>query len=95
MFRRGRGRGWMFCGVRFCARRECGRARRRFRRGSVICGRWGSALEFARDARRDWAHPELAAENLRHARDALAGITGGFGDEELLGEIFSRFCVGK
>ena len=55
----------------------------------------GSALEFARDARRDWAHPELAAENLRHARDALAGITGGFGDEELLGEIFSRFCVGK
>ena len=54
-----------------------------------------SALEFARHARTDWAHPELAAENLRHARDALAGITGAFGDEELLGEIFSRFCVGK
>ena len=54
-----------------------------------------SALEFARQARRDWAHPELAAEGLRRARDALAEITGAFGDEELLGEIFARFCVGK
>ena len=54
-----------------------------------------SALGFAQQARRDWTHPELAAEGLRRARDALASITGDFGDEELLGEIFSRFCVGK
>ena len=54
-----------------------------------------SALDLARIARRDWGHSELVAESLRGARDALAGITGSFGDEELLGEIFSRFCVGK
>ena len=53
------------------------------------------ALECARRAREDLSHPELAAENLRRARDALSEMTGAFGDEELLGEIFSRFCAGK
>lgn len=38
---------------------------------------------------------ELAAEELRHAHDALAEITGAFGSEDLLGEIFSSFCIGK
>lgn len=39
--------------------------------------------------------PELAAECLRRAADALHSIIGGGGSEALLGEIFSRFCIGK
>ncbi len=38
---------------------------------------------------------ELFAEELRLAQSALATITGGFSSDELLGEIFSRFCIGK
>ena len=41
------------------------------------------------------AAPELAAECLRQAAEALRMIVGGGGSEELLGEIFSRFCIGK
>jgi tRNA modification GTPase len=39
--------------------------------------------------------PELTAEGLRRAADALHTIVGGGGSEALLGEIFSRFCIGK
>jgi len=38
---------------------------------------------------------ELFAEELRLAHDALASITGEFTPDDLLGEIFSRFCIGK
>jgi tRNA modification GTPase len=38
---------------------------------------------------------DLLAEELRLAHDALGEITGAFGTEDLLGEIFSRFCIGK
>lgn len=38
---------------------------------------------------------ELFAEELRLAAQALAAITGEFGVEDLLGQIFSRFCIGK
>jgi len=38
---------------------------------------------------------ELLAEELRLAQRALAGITGEFTADDLLGEIFSRFCIGK
>jgi tRNA modification GTPase len=38
---------------------------------------------------------ELVAEELRGAQDALSAITGKFGADDLLGEIFSRFCIGK
>jgi tRNA modification GTPase len=38
---------------------------------------------------------ELLAEELRLAHDALAEITGAFSADDLLGEIFSRFCIGK
>ena len=41
------------------------------------------------------AQLELLAEELRLAQDALANITGEFTADELLGEIFSRFCIGK
>jgi tRNA modification GTPase len=38
---------------------------------------------------------ELLAEELRLAHTALGRITGAFSNEDLLGEIFSRFCIGK
>jgi tRNA modification GTPase len=39
--------------------------------------------------------PELFAEELRLAQAQLNGITGEFSADDLLGEIFSRFCIGK
>lgn len=39
--------------------------------------------------------PELGAERLRLASDALGLLTGKFTTEDLLGEIFSTFCLGK
>jgi len=39
--------------------------------------------------------PELFAEELRLAQESLASITGEFTADDLLGEIFSRFCIGK
>lgn len=38
---------------------------------------------------------ELCAEELRLAQLALSEITGEFTPDDLLGEIFSRFCIGK
>ena len=38
---------------------------------------------------------DLLAEELRLAHRALGEITGQFSNEDLLGEIFSRFCIGK
>lgn len=38
---------------------------------------------------------EFFAEELRLAQDALNSITGEFTADDLLGEIFSRFCIGK
>ncbi len=60
------------------------------------------AIESARQAASDALlrleenqMPELAAEELRIAQQALEQITGRFDSEDLLGEIFSNFCVGK
>ncbi|SDO51604.1 tRNA modification GTPase trmE [Aureimonas jatrophae] len=39
--------------------------------------------------------PEVAAETLRLAADRLGSLTGRTGVEDLLGVIFSEFCVGK
>lgn len=39
--------------------------------------------------------PELAAEDVRLAARALGGITGAVGVEDVLGAIFSSFCIGK
>ena len=38
---------------------------------------------------------EIFAEELRLAQEALNSITGEFSSDDLLGEIFSRFCIGK
>lgn len=38
---------------------------------------------------------ELLAEDLRQAQDVLNEITGEFSSDDLLGKIFSSFCIGK
>lgn len=38
---------------------------------------------------------ELVAEDLRQAQESLSQITGDFTSDDLLGEIFSSFCIGK
>jgi tRNA modification GTPase len=38
---------------------------------------------------------DLFAEELRLAQEALNSITGEFTSDDLLGVIFSRFCIGK
>ena len=46
-------------------------------------------------AKRQMSSAELLAEELRLAQDDLASITGEFTPDDLLGEIFSKFCIGK
>ena len=41
------------------------------------------------------ARPELAADSLRRAHDALGEITGRVLPDALLGHIFATFCIGK
>jgi tRNA modification GTPase len=64
-------------------------ARERHLRALDACARY--IAQAARQAGR-W---ELFAEELRLAHDELASITGAFTSDDLLGEIFSRFCIGK
>jgi tRNA modification GTPase len=57
-----------------------------------VCGHVRVALEHLA------AHApplDLLAEELRLAQNALSEITGAFGADDLLGVIFSRFCIGK
>lgn len=60
------------------------------------------ALERARDyllqgklQLQGYAAGELLAEDLRQAQHALGEITGQFTPDDLLGRIFSSFCIGK
>ena len=46
-------------------------------------------------ARRELDRCEVFAEELRLAHAALGAITGEFTSDDLLGEIFGRFCIGK
>jgi len=39
--------------------------------------------------------PEMAGDDLRRAADALSRVTGAIGIEDVLGEVFSTFCIGK
>lgn len=43
----------------------------------------------------NWQSLEILAEELRYAHTALSSITGEFSADDLLGEIFSKFCIGK
>jgi len=52
-------------------------------------------LASARCQALDAGHGELAAEDLRRAHDALGEVLGRYSSDELLGAIFSSFCIGK
>ena len=39
--------------------------------------------------------PEMAGEDLRRAAGSLSRITGEIGVEDVLGEVFASFCIGK
>ncbi len=54
-----------------------------------------AALEKGRQALEQHQAGELLAEDLRQAQLALSEITGAFSADDLLGEIFSSFCIGK
>lgn len=55
-----------------------------------------AALRLARaHATRSSSSPELIAEELRQAQQALDEISGRFTSEDLLGRIFASFCIGK
>ena len=69
---------------------------------AAINARHKALLEFAATSLRAAAElvqtsapPELAAVELRSALDALGRIVGATDTEDILGEIFSRFCIGK
>jgi len=64
------------------------------RRHVLALERAGSHLAGARSALTS-ASPELLAEDLRAVQRALGEITGAFSSEDLLGAIFSTFCIGK
>jgi tRNA modification GTPase len=53
------------------------------------------AVDMADEVLRDQGAGELAAEELRQAQQALGEITGEVTSDDILGEIFSRFCIGK
>jgi tRNA modification GTPase len=56
-----------------------------------------SALDSTRHALDQLSNnaSELVAEDLRQAAQYLGSITGEFSSDDLLGEIFSSFCIGK
>jgi tRNA modification GTPase len=71
--------------------------------GPVVTGRHRAAMEraavalarAARQARRGRPAGELVALELGEAIDSLADVLGRKADADVLGEIFSRFCIGK
>ncbi len=62
------------------------RHRRRLTEALAAAEAGRAALEVA---------PEMAGDDLRRAADALARVTGAIGVEDILGEVFSTFCIGK
>ena len=52
-------------------------------------------FDTGRKALEETGAGELLAEELRLAQEALGEITGAVSSDDLLGRIFSEFCIGK
>ncbi len=52
-------------------------------------------LSAALSSLRDGAQEEIVAVDLYRAANALGALTGAIGRDDIYGEIFSRFCIGK
>lgn len=65
------------------------------RRHLESLGRTAEAVDDALYGLCEGRSPELVAEDLRLAQLALGEITGEMTSDDLLGEIFSSFCIGK
>lgn len=64
-------------------------------RHQVCLQRARSRLQEAGEKLRDRVDPELIAVPLREALDAVGEVVGAADTEEILGEIFGTFCIGK
>lgn len=64
------------------------RARHRRRLSEALAAVEAAQVALARS-------PEMAGDDLRRAATALAQVTGELGVEEVLGEVFATFCIGK
>jgi tRNA modification GTPase len=65
------------------------------RRHLDAIGQTLEVLRAGRAALRRHQAGELLAEDLREAHRSLMTVTGEFSSDDLLGEIFSSFCIGK
>jgi len=65
------------------------------RRHVAALGAGHQALDRAATLMASGAPPELVAEELRAVHAALGSIVGAVSADQLLGEIFSSFCIGK
>ena len=63
--------------------------------GGVTRNVGGIRISESADASVDVTGARDGAEELRLAHEQLSRITGVFTADDLLGEIFSRFCIGK
>ena len=61
----------------------------------LLAGGALDALDDGEQQLHSHAAGELLAEDLRAAQKALEEITGAFTADDLLGRIFSSFCIGK
>ncbi|ADM08960.1 tRNA modification GTPase [Parvularcula bermudensis HTCC2503] len=64
-----------------------------YERQRLLIGEAATAVERILAA--DLADPELLAEQVRAIGHTLDALTGKIGTEDILGEIFSAFCIGK
>ena len=64
-------------------------------RHQACLGRGRSALTAAVEAMEQGIEPEFVAADLRAAMTAIGEVTGRIDADEVLGEIFGRFCIGK
>lgn len=65
------------------------------RRHLVLLEQTYALVQEAEDRWAEHGALELLAEDLKEAHEVLGGITGKVSSDDVLGEIFSTFCIGK